>query len=57
MNWMYDQFSADGEIACALTPACRRMALACLKQAIKLTQDDLATHFRDLTGGVHTDKA
>ena len=46
---MQEVMLADSEIACALTPSCRRAAMGCLKALIRSTKDELATHFVDLT--------
>ncbi|KAI0087741.1 hypothetical protein BDY19DRAFT_892468 [Irpex rosettiformis] len=51
---MQDVLAADGDIAFALTPVCRRAAMGSLKELIRKVQDDLAVYFVDLTEPVMT---
>ena len=47
---MQDVLVADGDLAFALTPVCRRAAMASVKELIRKVQDELARYFRDLAG-------
>jgi hypothetical protein len=46
---MQDLLVADGDIAFALTPVCRRAAMASVRELVKKVQDELAAYFVDLT--------
>lgn len=44
-----EQLRANTEMACALSPGCKREAMAAVKKRIKEVQEGLSTHFMDLT--------
>jgi len=46
---MQDTLVADGDIAFALTPVCRRAAMSSLKELIRKVQGELSCYFEDLT--------
>ena len=44
-----EQLRASTELACALSPGCKREAMTAVKKCIKGVQEQLSTHFVDLT--------